>query len=333
MIFPRFLRYLFTPFQIFVLPQEGGSSGMASASNNSSAQTIYDAASPEAQALFDSLKAQLDLARAAADQTPVLNVKAPKLPDLRTFDGGRNTRALSNYLYDVKQHFKVDPSKYSTEVLKIIFAASFLKDTARTWDQTLDESPTGPPWSTFVDFQDELNANFSEIDPLEHWLVKWDSLQQKSSVSAYLSDFTAIASHLDLTDQIKVHHFKRGLKNDVLDQLALLPQPSDFDGLVKLANQIDARLFAQRRSKSTSQASSIQFKPKTSYKSTSVNIPVEVKPIASGPVPRQIDATQRRGPLTEAEKQRRRDNNLCLYCGGANHIANACPVKNSRSSG
>ncbi|KAE8185224.1 hypothetical protein CF328_g7609, partial [Tilletia controversa] len=166
-----------------------------------------------------------------------------------------------------------------------------------------------------------------------HWLVKWDSLQQKSSVSAYLSDFTAIASHLDLTDQIKVHHFKRGLKNDVLDQLALLPQPSDFDGLVKLANQIDARLFAQRRSKSTSQASSIQFKPKTSYKSTSVNIPVEVKPIASGPVPRQIDATQRRGPLTEAEKQRRRDNNLCLYCGGANHIANACPVKNSRSSG
>ncbi|CAD6915114.1 unnamed protein product [Tilletia caries] len=306
---------------------------MASASNNSSAQNIYDAASPEAQALFDSLKAQLDLARAAADQTPVLNVKAPKLPDPRTFDGGRNTLALSNYLYDVKQHFKVDPSKYSTEVLKIIFAASFLKDTARTWYQTLDESPTGPPWSTFIDFQDELNANFSEIDPLEHWLVKWDSLQQKSSVSAYLSDFTAIASHLDLTDQIKVHHFKRGLKNDVLDQLALLPQPSDFDGLVKLANQIDARLFAQRRSKSTSQASSIQFKPKTSYKSTSVNIPVEVKPIASGPVPMQIDATQRRGPLMEAEKQRRRDNNLCLYCGGANHIANACPVKNSRSSG
>ncbi|CAD7068917.1 unnamed protein product, partial [Tilletia caries] len=117
----------------------------------------------------------------------------------------------------------------------IIFAASFLKDTARTWYQTLDESPTGPPWSTFIEFQDELNANFSEIDPLEHWLVKWDSLQQKSSVSAYLSDFTAIASHLDLTDQIKVHHFKRGLKNDVLDQLALLPQPSDFDGLVKLA--------------------------------------------------------------------------------------------------
>ncbi|CAD6925280.1 unnamed protein product, partial [Tilletia controversa] len=162
-------------------------------SNNSSAQTIYDAASPEAQALFDSLKAQLDLARAAADQTPVLNVKAPKLPDPRTFDGGRNTRALSNYLYDVKQHFKVDPSKYSTEVLRIIFAASFLKDTARTWYQTLDESPTGPPWSTFIEFQDELNANFSEIDPLEHWLVKWDSLQQKSSVSAYLSDFTAIA--------------------------------------------------------------------------------------------------------------------------------------------
>ncbi|KAE8227723.1 hypothetical protein CF326_g7372 [Tilletia indica] len=333
MIIPRFLRYLFAPFQIFVLPEEGGSSGMASASDNTSAQAIYAAASPEAQALFDSLKAQLDLARAAADQVPVLKTKAPKLPDPRTFDGSRNTRALSDYIYDVKQHFKVDPRKYPTEELKIIFAASFLKLTARTWYQTLDDSPTGPPWSTFDDFQDHLNANFAEIDPLEHWLVKWDLLQQKSSVSAYLSEFTAVASHLDLTDQIKIHHFKRGLKDEVLNQLALLPQPSDFDGLVKLANQIDARLFAQRRNKPSSQATSIQVKPKVSFKSTPVNIPFHVKPVASGPVPMQLDASQRRGPLTEAEKQRRRDNNLCLYCGGSGHMANSCPVKTSRSSG
>ena len=39
----------------------------------------------------------------------------------------------------------------------------------------------------------------------------------------------------------------------------------------------------------------------------------------------EIDAAHRRGPLSEAEKQRRRANRLCLYCGGPGHIAIHCP--------
>lgn len=332
MVLPRFLRYLLTPFQVFVLPNDAGGSNSFDPTSPS-AQDIYEAASPQARALLDQLNAELELARAAATRPSALKVKAPKLPDPRTFNGSRNTRALSDYLYDVKQHFKVDPLKYPSDELKIIFAASFLKDSARTWYQTLDESPSGAPWSTFSDFEDQLHINFAEIDPLDHWLTKWDALQQKSSVSSYLSDFTAVASHLDVTDQTKMHHFKRGLKDDVLNQLALLPQPDDFNALVKLANQIDARLFAQRRSKSSSsQAASIQLKPKPVFKSTSVQVPVQVKPVVSGPVPMQLDNTQRRGPLTEAEKKRRRDNNLCLYCGNPGHIANTCPAKNGPKS-
>jgi hypothetical protein len=322
----RFLRHLLVPFQVFALPNDGGAP--ASSTPTRSPSDIYAAATPETQALLDQLNNQLELARSAVAH----KVKAPKLPDPRTFNGTRNTRALSDYLYDVKQHFKVDPIKYPTEDLKIIFAASFLKDSARTWYQTLDESPSGSPWSTFADFEEQLHANFAEIDPLDHWLVKWDALQQKSSVSAYLSEFTAVASHLDVTDQTKMHHFKRGLKDEVLNQLALLPQPDDFNALVKLANQIDARIFAQRRNKSSTQAASIQLKTKPASKFTSVNVPVEIKPVVSGPVPMQLDATQRRGPLTDAEKKRRRDNNLCLYCGKSGHIAHSCPAKNLSKS-
>ncbi|KAK0538959.1 hypothetical protein OC835_001272 [Tilletia horrida] len=160
MLLPSFLRYIFTPFRVFVLPEGTGPSTMDSTSGTPSPQAIYNAASPEARSLLDSLKAQLDLARAAADQTPALKTKAPKLPEPRTFNGSRNTRALTDYPYDVKQHFKVDPRKYPTDELKIIFAASFLKDSARTWYQTLDDSPTGPPWTTFDDFQEQLHEIF-----------------------------------------------------------------------------------------------------------------------------------------------------------------------------
>ena len=44
----------------------------------------------------------------------------------------------------------------------------------------------------------------------------------------------------------------------------------------------------------------------------------------------EIDTTHRRGPLFEEEKQRRRANRLCLYCGGPGHIAVNCPHRPKR---
>jgi phage/plasmid primase-like uncharacterized protein len=38
-----------------------------------------------------------------------------------------------------------------------------------------------------------------------------------------------------------------------------------------------------------------------------------------------LSAGRRRGPLTQEERMRRISQGLCLYCGGAGHIAVACP--------
>jgi hypothetical protein len=50
------------------------------------------------------------------------------------------------------------------------------------------------------------------------------------------------------------------------------------------------------------------------------------RPASFGPAPMQIDAAKFK-PLTEAEKLRRRTNNLCLYYGNPGHIARQCPQK------
>ncbi|KZT60489.1 hypothetical protein CALCODRAFT_480582 [Calocera cornea HHB12733] len=39
----------------------------------------------------------------------------------------------------------------------------------------------------------------------------------------------------------------------------------------------------------------------------------------------EIDAV--RGPLSAAEKKRRMDNRLCLYCAASGHFANQCPAR------
>ena len=44
-------------------------------------------------------------------------------------------------------------------------------------------------------------------------------------------------------------------------------------------------------------------------------------------------ATRKFKPLTDAKKKHRRENNLCMYCGKAGHMAAQCNLKNSKSTG
>ena len=46
----------------------------------------------------------------------------------------------------------------------------------------------------------------------------------------------------------------------------------------------------------------------------------------------EIGTMGKRGPLSEAERARRRRMNLCLYCGEPGHIAVACHVKSRTQS-
>ena len=45
----------------------------------------------------------------------------------------------------------------------------------------------------------------------------------------------------------------------------------------------------------------------------------------------EIDA-MRRGPISQVERQRRMDNNLCLYCGKAGHRRLECPTRQANEA-
>ena len=60
--------------------------------------------------------------------------------------------------------------------------------------------------------------------------------------------------------------------------------------------------------------------PRESYNASLVNTPTSM----------EIDITRRRRLLSEEEKQCRRENRLCLYCGGPSHIAVNCSHRPKR---
>lgn len=289
-------------------------------------------------------------------------IKPPKLQDPQTYDGARNTRLIDDYLYDVKQHIRNDPLKFHREETKIRFAASFLKGLARTWFRTLDE--TNPPWTTYEEYTKELKDNFAELDPEEYWRRRWANLQQRSSITQYLSDFKTIEAHLNLTEEDKYHQFKKGLRSNVLDQLALQPRPATLDELIKLANQVDMHIYEHSKNKSEDTRNSNRkpsgygnnnstfqrrpfnntyqtnrqpgngFQQRTFNKASYPNNQPTTshKWPSSTPVEdrMQLD-TIKRGPLSPQEKDYRQRNNLCMYCGKPGHSAINCPLNRNKS--
>lgn len=311
-------------------------------------QEHLDQTPPAVQEYLASLHQHTQALQERLTDQAARNFKPPKLQDPTCFDGSRNTRLLSEYLYDIKQHFKNDPLKFALNDAKVRFAGSYLKNTARTWFRTMDESDS--PWTTFDGFEAALKEHFSELDPEEYWRKRWDTLQQRGPIASYLADFQSITMHLVLTDQDKYHHFKKGLRPSVLDQLALMPKPASFQELVKLANQIDARLFEHVKTKNNNIKPPQRPQPGNNFQRQTNGFNSGYRPQQRPPFtptypnnqqvqsPRwytpannhmQLD-TMTKGPLSEAEKSRRRLNNLCLYCGQPGHTAFDCPLKRGR---
>jgi hypothetical protein len=110
--------------------------------------------------------------------------------------------------------------------------------------------------------------------------------------------------------------------------------------LKQKVQNIDARYWerAQERSceqqyrqnppkSSTSAASAV---PSTTPKSTPEQKP---KPKDSKLTTLRVDLSGKldsKGKLTQQERQRQIDKNLCLFCGGSGHRTDTCPVKSAR---
>ena len=124
------------------------------------------------------------------------------------------------------------------------------------------------------------------------------------------------AYHDEITQQISF--FKKGANNDL--QIALAHQlnpPNNFDKYVAMCIQLDNNIR------------NLKGQGTHCYSHPSQNLIVSSSPsvpasTSSGTAPRPMDLSalnrsQKRGPIDEVEKKRRRDNNLSIYCGQSGH--------------
>jgi hypothetical protein len=262
--------------------------------------------------------------------------KEPKVASPKAFSGKRTES--TEFVLKCETVFTAQSRTYCDDKTKLAFAINLLEHEAYEWVKpalmaTLEKKPA---WVlTWEAFKKEFLKMFSDIDIKELSYQRLQALKQTGSASNYANDFRRHSLNLEWNDEPLRQHFFRGLKSEVKDKVLSPTNYIDLNTLIEDAVKWDNLLY-QRRKDPTNTKTSDRSYNNSANRQTSTNktwnqVPTRTtqtwntpprQSLGTGPAPMEVDSI--RGPLSQVEKDRRRQNNLCLYCGNPGHRAADC---------
>ena len=277
-----------------------------------------------------------------------------KEPD--TFDGSE-PRKLNNFILLCNLYFRNNPY-YADDQAKVTFALSYLRGTALEYfEPSILDSEDAPAWMDhWPAFVRTLRTQFGPIDPTADAEDGIDNLRMRDNqrIVKYNVEFNRLAVQTGWDDSVLRHRYYSGLAERIKDIMGQQGKPATLEAMKALAHSIDSRHWERNREKARS-----DNKPKSDNKSdanksekkannqssgshnhnakkfSNNNNKQPVKPSsssASGNASALADKLGKDGKLTPQERQRRFDNKLCLFCGGAGHTVDNCPHCKSSAS-
>lgn len=235
----------------------------------------------------------------------------PKIALPEKFNGDR--RNFRGFINQVDLVFMLNPQRYASDPLKVGVIGTLLCEKALIWFSPYLERQD-PILNDYTAFRALLSTTFDEADRSIISAAKLRKLYQGSQpMVTYASDFRLLASSLDWNDSALISQFRYGLNDNVKDLLLHYDSPATLDEIVNLAIQLDNRITEHRQEMSNRPR---DFQQRKTPQQTTYCQPT--------PVPMEINVIHR-GPLTSQEKEYRRINNLCLYCGSKDHFRRDCP--------
>ena len=283
--------------------------------------------------------------------------EGPRLKEPDVFNG-KDAARLPVFISQCVQHFLAKPNRYQTDRARVLFASSFLRDTASSWwmPKLTQPSPIIDSWQDFVNELYTMFGNKHLQSTAQNTLLNL-KMKENALASDYLVKFNAQAPYTGWNSTALAGAFYRGLPDRIKNRFQYIQRPQDFDLLKDIALDFDQRYWecqeelghkpvkdsakpktndaddkaenkdanSSRNRKKKKASNSNTTTADTATSSTNVNKPaVSSKPPAS--------KTEPRGPITQAEKDRRKAEGLCLYCGEKGHQFNKCPKLAKRST-
>jgi hypothetical protein len=270
----------------------------------------------------------------------------PKVKDPETFHGQRDS--LNAFITECELVFELQPSRFGDDRTRVSYMISLLRGTPLLAVRPLLSYDPRP---YFLDnhrlFVEYLQTNYGDPDEKGTARRKLKNLRQITSASAYFAEFQQYIAILGWKDQDPIiDKAIDGLKSYLKDEVARSGhRPNTLSDLIAFIIPLDNRLYEREQEKryetrnATSKTTTNARPTQPTNNMTSVTSATftprstnfaDTKPTTAN-YTRTTGSTPR-GPLSDAEKQRRRDNNLCLYCAEQGHSATDCPLALARSA-
>jgi hypothetical protein len=299
------------------------------------------------------------LAENAAGGNRPMTSKA-KLRDPDPFDG-RDPKKLRGFLLQCKLNFRARPEYFRDDSAKVLYLLSFLKEPALEYFEPflVDDTLNEPAWLTdFEILTEELYIYFGPYDQQADAEIELEQLVMKDSHKAtkFFIDFYRISAMLDHNESSLYRKAYTAMPKRIKDEMVHFDKPRNLDELRDLIQKIDQRYW-ERRGEITREARAAPVTEAKSDKSARAapnndrrqgqnsgnsNSTPNTNAQSSGKgkekekpkgnpsqgQPKKPDLTEKLGKdgkLTQQERQRRQDNNLCLFCGQAGHRVRECP--------
>ena len=183
-------------------------------------------------------------------------------------------------------------------------------------------------------FEDAFKKRFEDANQVNKAYRELQKLRQTGSAANYASRFKELLAFVDVSEFMQIAMFDQGLKPSVKQALVTVTRPDKLEAWTKIVIDADNKIHdldvETRELNKKAVAKSSNPKPQSSSSLPPASFspaPVPAAAITSSNndvVPMEIDAV-RRGPLTPAEKEHRRKNGLCFYCGKGKHTISECP--------
>jgi hypothetical protein len=279
-----------------------------------------------------------------------LGSKEPKASDPDTFNG-KQANKLCQFVTQCYLVFRLNPSRFPTEEVKVGYMASFLRDAAADAIRPLLLGGYALETSSVEAFVRYLEDNFGDPDEKGTARRKLKALKQTGNASEYFSKFRELMATVGWTDPYAiVDKAIDGLSSEMKDEIAR--SGLEFHNLSELTRFIvplDNRMRRRDQEKKEEEkksgktggepaksnnpsASSSSTIPKPSYPPRTNNTGTATpSPPNLNPTPQPSTSSFVPRVVTEEEKARRRREGLCSYCGGSDHLVGVCPKnKNPR---
>lgn len=278
------------------------------------------------------LEAELNGMRAAqdaAERNAEVQVRRPRIiwPEKHN---GKNTDYTRTFVNAFRLAIQGRP-EYEQDSEKVRAFGLLLTEDAAKWFDPLITAPDEHRylWNDFEAFVRSFKDAFGVHNAYDIAFDQMKILRQgRTPAATFAARFKLLLTDLDYTEQQRMQQFQDKLRIEVQQHMVALDF-ENFEAMVSRAITIDQKLFRLEQSARTRNNQAPGNRPPAPAPPIPVPVPRAQPPV----VPMDVDAVQRRnaaGNLTAEERQRRMNLGLCLYCGLAGHLANACPLLEQR---